>query len=350
MFDDNRTDDGSGGGMYNSGGSLTVTGCTFINNDTMWDGGGIRNSGVNSTLTNCIFAGNFYAYHGGGLSNSRGSTVLTNCAFTGNLAEYGGGMYNWSGSSATLRNCKFSGNSAINNGGGIGNSSDYNLTMSNCIVWGNTPDEIYGGAGIPVVNYSDVQGGWPGMGNIDIDPQFVDPCSANYHLLPGSPCIDTGDPAYVPGPNETDLDGNPRVTGGRIDMGAYEANYIQARLWFLPRTINRQSKMKRVMAWVQLPEGITKDQIDQTTPLLLYPGPLEPIKQYIFEHGQKGRKRTSIFLLYDKGELMSAVPDNGRVDVQVVGMLTTSQYFYGTDFINIVDRQQPRQWQLLKKK
>jgi hypothetical protein len=44
----------------------------------------------------------------------------------------------------------------------------------------------------------------------------------DYHLRPGSPCIDAGDPNYVAEPNETDLDGNPRVIGGRIDMGAYE--------------------------------------------------------------------------------------------------------------------------------
>ena len=44
----------------------------------------------------------------------------------------------------------------------------------------------------------------------------------DYHLLAGSPCIDAGDPNYIAGPNETDLEGNPRVTSGRIDMGAYE--------------------------------------------------------------------------------------------------------------------------------
>ena len=46
--------------------------------------------------------------------------------------------------------------------------------------------------------------------------------SPNYRLLPVSPCINAGDPNYVAEPNETDLDGNPRVIGGRIDMGAYE--------------------------------------------------------------------------------------------------------------------------------
>ena len=44
----------------------------------------------------------------------------------------------------------------------------------------------------------------------------------DYHLLPGSPCIDAGDPNYIAGPNETDLDGNPRVANNRIDMGAFE--------------------------------------------------------------------------------------------------------------------------------
>jgi hypothetical protein len=47
-------------------------------------------------------------------------------------------------------------------------------------------------------------------------------------LSPGSPCINTGDPGFVPGPNETDLDGNPRLQGCRIDMGAWEADEPQA--------------------------------------------------------------------------------------------------------------------------
>jgi hypothetical protein len=49
---------------------------------------------------------------------------------------------------------------------------------------------------------------------------------SDYHLLPDSPCINAGDLNYVAEPNETDLDGLPRVIGGRIDMGAYEFNHI----------------------------------------------------------------------------------------------------------------------------
>jgi hypothetical protein len=52
-------------------------------------------------------------------------------------------------------------------------------------------------------------------------PEEVKP---DYHLLPGSPCINKGDPVYIAAPDETDLDGKPRVIAGRIDMGAYEFN------------------------------------------------------------------------------------------------------------------------------
>ena len=140
--------------------------------------------------------------------------------------------------------------------------------MNSCILWGDAADS---GSEIALstykssrpsdltVSYSNVQGGqasasigpWSSLiwyqGNIDADPCFVelgcwvdsndpniivepnDPNAAwidgDYHLLPASPCINTGDPNYVLEPNETDLDGLPRIIGGRIDMGAFEFNH-----------------------------------------------------------------------------------------------------------------------------
>jgi predicted outer membrane repeat protein len=54
---------------------------------------------------------------------------------------------------------------------------------------------------------------------------YPDANTPDYHLLPDSPCINAGDPDYPFDPNETDLDGKPRVIGGRIDMGAYEFEF-----------------------------------------------------------------------------------------------------------------------------
>jgi parallel beta-helix repeat protein len=63
------------------------------------------------------------------------------------------------------------------------------------------------------------------------DPFFADPYGADgvlgtedddFHLSPISPGIDSGDPDYLHGPDETDLAGNPRIVNDRVDMGAYE--------------------------------------------------------------------------------------------------------------------------------
>ncbi len=64
------------------------------------------------------------------------------------------------------------------------------------------------------MSYCDIQGGWPGEGNIDADPLFTDIINGDFHLLAGSPCIDAGDPG-----SEFALE--PEPNGGRINMGAY---------------------------------------------------------------------------------------------------------------------------------
>lgn len=87
---------------------------------------------------------------------------------------------------------------------------------------------------LPVVNYSDVQG-WDGSfsggNNNTNDPLFVDPNGAdnipgteddNLRLSAGSSSIDTADNSAVPSGLTTDLDGNPRIENGTVDMGAYE--------------------------------------------------------------------------------------------------------------------------------
>jgi hypothetical protein len=342
-------------------------------------GGGIRCGGTNLTISDCNISGNMAfsgrSYGGGGISVAAGIYFIHNCTISGNAGKYCGGI-SCDGSTLTLRNCNIIGNESLRRGGGVGCYesgltimnctladnlspegsaltceawwSQSSVALSNCILW-NVGDEIFKDDNSTItISYSNVEDGWPGIDNIDADPCFADPCSGDYHLPLVSPCIDAGDPNYVAEPNETDLDGNPRVINGRIDMGAYESDHIQVRLWLSPRTINRQNRIKRVMAWMKLPEGVSKEQVDEDEGVLLYPGGIEPVKQYVFEHGKKGDKRVSIFAFFDKSELMEAIPDNGQVQLEVVGNLTTSREFYGSGSLTILDRQQPRQWRLLK--
>jgi|GEM_PF-2661486 len=253
-----------GGGICNwDNSSSMVINCTFIGNSASRGGGIIDGPDCSLNLINCIFAGNSAFNPGGGGGGGisiNGVGSLTNCTFTGNsAAPYGGGGILYIGDESrhiTVTNCTFTGNSAMDSlfgGGGILNI-DGNITVTNCTLWGNTAE--YGGPQIsdngtaPVVTFSDVQGGWPGTGNIDADPLFVDAdgpdnifgtADDNLRLLPNSPCIDKGNNAGVPADiadldedfntmelTPLDLDLRPRFLDGDfntsviVDMGAYE--------------------------------------------------------------------------------------------------------------------------------
>jgi hypothetical protein len=228
-----------GGGMYNAWGSLpTVTDCTFSGNTASYFGGGMFNDGNSSpTVTSCTFSYNG-AYYGGGMVNW-GSPAVSNCTFSGNTANDGGGMYNYASIGIpTLTNCTFSGNSSVNGHAlafdSPGQQYPSDLVMTNCILW-DGGDEIWNNDGsILTISYTNVRGGFPGPGNIDADPLFIDPNNGDLRLSPGSPCIDAGDNTAVPDGIDTDLDGNPRFVDDPdiadsgngeppvVDIGAYE--------------------------------------------------------------------------------------------------------------------------------
>ncbi len=222
---------GDGGGMLNHGSHPILINGMFAGNSATQDGGGIYNTFDSSpTLTNCAFIGNSAGEKGGGMYSIVSSPTLTGCILVGNTADEGAGIYNGPDSDLTLVACTLTANTANTSGGGMYNEySDPRIT--NCILWGDTPDEVVADSGNPSLSYTDIDGGWPGEGNIDADPLFVDPDGPddvpgteddNLRLSPGSPCINTGDPGYVPEPGETDLDGHARVLCERVDMGPYE--------------------------------------------------------------------------------------------------------------------------------
>ena len=197
------------------------------------NGGGMYNENGMPTVTNCTFSGNSAIDLGGGMYNFFSNPTVTNCTFSGNTANEGGGMYNWESINPKVTNCTFTGNSAVHYGGGMLNENSDPI-VTNSIIWGNIPDGIFE-MGLSIITYSDVQGGYPGEGNIEADPCFIDAATGNLGLLSDSQCVDAGNNSAVP-PDSTDLDGDgdvnepipfdlngdPRVWGGIVDMGACE--------------------------------------------------------------------------------------------------------------------------------
>jgi uncharacterized repeat protein (TIGR01451 family) len=257
-----------GGGLYCAGSgsgaecSPTLIHVTFSGNRAEWGGAMVSYgmSGISSpTLRDVSFRGNSAEWGGAMVNYGRGGTslpTLTNVSFSGNSARLGGAMYNEGREgtcSPALVNVTFSGNSAARGGAmyndGYGGVS--NPTLTNVILWGNWAgregDQMVNAQANLAIGYSLVEGGWDGPGiynqdgmvtdeggNIDADPQFVEPESGDTRLQDTSPAIDAGNNDALPPGVTTDLDGNPRFvdivtvsdtghgTAPIVDMGAYE--------------------------------------------------------------------------------------------------------------------------------
>lgn len=168
------------------------------------------------------------AYAGGGVVVVEGR--LTNNTIVGNDASLSGGL-GPAGNVYTLFDptfnaCRISNNIICNakSGGGIyyeGLYQEGSFTFNN--VWNNVPGNY---STVDPETYQPVYGGLADktgiLGNISEDPLFVDSLVHDYHLQMDSPCINAGDPDLVPPAGRTDMDGEPRIFGGRVDMGAYE--------------------------------------------------------------------------------------------------------------------------------
>ncbi|RLB40176.1 MAG: hypothetical protein DRH12_10425 [Deltaproteobacteria bacterium] len=143
-------------------------------------------SSSNAKLKECIIEDN------DGVTNvvsiNAGNPKFVNCIIANN--EGACGIHMSGGSNADITNCTIINNTDDNYGGISCNNYD-SPTIVNCIIWGNTPAQISSDASsTPAVSYSDVQGGYSGEHNLDLDPKLAG--SHNYHLKRGSPCIDTG--------------------------------------------------------------------------------------------------------------------------------------------------------------
>jgi hypothetical protein len=188
---------GYGGGL--SGG--TALRCRLRNNTSYFSGGG---GAFNAKLIECEVSGNAIFDSNPALSPNRGGGVLggraVRCTITGNSAPRGGGA-----ADAQLVHCTLEGNVAAQRGGSLAVTSGAREVL-NSILRGGVPDAIHVYGGTLAVEYSDVEGGYAGTGNFDLDPSYADAAGGDYHLLANSPCIDAGNPGSPPDPDGTTAD------------------------------------------------------------------------------------------------------------------------------------------------
>jgi hypothetical protein len=227
-----------GGGIYCNNSVLSLLNSTLSRNTTVavWqasaEGGGIYCAGSNLSLLNVMISENtaevllVIIAFGGGISCNNSSLDLRNCIISGNSSEDGGGGMHCNNCSPYIENVTMSDNTAVS-GGAVycGNPDPASPIILNCILWNNMPQEIYIYSGSITSTYSDIQGGWPGTGNINADPMFTNGPLSNYHLSTGSPCIDAGNPATQYNDPEDPLNPGyalwPALGTLRNDMGAY---------------------------------------------------------------------------------------------------------------------------------
>ncbi|PNW37119.1 UNVERIFIED_CONTAM: hypothetical protein BEN50_01975 [Euhalothece sp. KZN 001] len=263
-FSNNEAQDGAA--IYNRLSSPTFKDVTFTQNTATRNGGAMFNNGNHNNVSNATIINSTFilneAANGGGIYNDNGRSFLTNTVFSRNTTSgNGGALYNYQNSDSTLDNVTLSGNAA-NSGSAIfnlGTRTDTNpsrswtdwrydqpqINVTNSILWGNEDDSNSGAQIVnewrssSTVTYSVVENGYSGTGNLDTDPQFVNPAVDDLRLSPISPVLDMGTPSELPtdsqdldGDGDTtellslDIAGNPRIADISVDMGAYEGQAL----------------------------------------------------------------------------------------------------------------------------
>ncbi len=247
-----------GGGIYGRGFETTIRNCLIENNYALGDGGGIYLE-ENGVVENCRILNNRCDSSGGGIYCNRTETVIKNCIIAFNTASNAGGInaiYE-----TKISNSVIAYNTATNYWGGINN--DYKcVELAHSIIWKNSDS---GGSGLSAqLSNTETDGngdddhrmiynccisdGIPGDGNIpamnedndniDDDPMFVrEPDDGgdgwgngnddygDFHLQPGSPCIEAGI-KISPFSGDVDMDGQPRLAGKFVDIGADEYQFL----------------------------------------------------------------------------------------------------------------------------
>jgi hypothetical protein len=275
LFDGNLGTSGVGINCDAHSSEITLRDCTFTGNIATGPVAAVYCYADRLTLYNCTFKGNVASQAACVDSWVDGDVVAENCTFVGNignviehkfgrlivsncvLAGNRGQAINTHGRYVTILNCTISDNFTDRDGSALDTWRE--AKISNCIFWGNSFPAINIWPEGVMMNYCNVEGGWPGIGNIDIDPGFVSPgywesngtpdytnddfwIDGDYHLLSQagrwdpaseswvqdnmtSPCIDVGDP-------NAPIRLEPFPNGGRLNVGAYGASSTASKTYF----------------------------------------------------------------------------------------------------------------------
>ncbi len=193
--------DGAGLTCFSSPAFIYLNHIVFNNNDALHEGGAIYGYACNFWMKDVSFFDNS-AYDGGGIY-----------AYNSTVYLYSGTLFN---------------NIANHEGEGVYGSGT--VIIKNTIIRRDASSQVKN-MGTLRVSYSDIQGcgtssvdwvtacGTDDGGNIDIDPFFKDTAVDDLHLTRQSPVIDVGNNSGV---STYDLDGNPRISHGTVDIGAFE--------------------------------------------------------------------------------------------------------------------------------
>lgn len=181
--------DQRGGGFRCVESDLTITRSLFRDNRAGRNGGGLRLSNTDAQVLACSFENNWVGEEGGAVFAYH-SPLFRNCIFIGNRADLRGGAICASYSSHLgFKNCSFGENSAPE-GAWVHGRRNAHTWFSNCIAWNQSGPLVSGEE--PAVEYSTVEGGWPGEGNLATAPGWMTWEGHQHALAPGSPCIDSG--------------------------------------------------------------------------------------------------------------------------------------------------------------
>ncbi|MFK5854890.1 MAG: hypothetical protein QM503_02090 [Bacteroidota bacterium] len=233
-----------GGAMSNfsvSGGTTiapTIKNCIFTNNQANY--GNVLYIRYTSTIVkNCSFSNNNIStstMSGGAIHAYKADNLsITNCLFDNNTGLYAGAVNIDNCTDVVITNCTFAYNTTTTGAGALRFKQNSVATLSNCIVWGNIGGNIVveGGATITVL-YSDIEGGYTGTDNINLNPLFANSAqnaSHPYSLTGASPCADVGSDAAntetydIRGSNFGRKLSKTDGSTGTIDMGAYEYKF-----------------------------------------------------------------------------------------------------------------------------